>query len=238
MPVTHTEFFVGACGWEHAAWRGMFYPEDLPPDWRLSYYGNEFGAVLVPAEYWAGVSGRELAQWSEDTDDSFRFVLELPRELTCGGEADRPGAALDVFLGQAEALGGRVAGALVRVPARVRPSLKYLDALLGAVCGVHGVVVEFAPPAPPDAAMRELMTRHSVGLCLRNGVADPSGAGHWALAIVDDPALCGARRLRGLIEQLASAAAGKARAVLLFDGQPPSIAAMRDAKVIAELLGL
>jgi len=233
------EFFIGACGWEHAGWQDVFYPDDLPPDWRLSYYGNEFGAVLVPAEYWAHGSSQGVAQWSEDTDESFRFVLELPGELASEGGADRPGAGLDVFLEQAEALGERVAGVLVRVSARARPSLKYLDTLLGALCGAHSLVVEFAPPSHPDAAMRELFARHPVGLCLRNGVAaDSPGAGQLVLAIVDDPSLHGARQLRGLIEQLVSAAAGRERAVLLFDGQPPSIDAMRDAKVIAELLGL
>jgi len=237
MPAKHLEFLIGACGWEHAHWQDVFYPDDLPPDWRLTYYGNEFGAVLVPAGVWARGSSQDVTQWSEDTDESFRFVLELPSELLHEGGGDRPGARLDVFLEQAEPLGERVAGVLVRVPAR--PSLEYIDALLATLCGAYAIVVEFAPTSHPGAAMRELFSRHPVGLSVRNGVAaELAGAGSLVLAFVDDPSLHGARQLRGLIEQLVSVAAGRERAVLLFDGQPPSIEAMRNAKVIAELLGL
>ena len=41
---------VGSYGWRHPHWRGSFYPEDLPEDWQLSYYSNEFSVVMVTDE--------------------------------------------------------------------------------------------------------------------------------------------------------------------------------------------
>ena len=38
---------LGARGWRHAHWENDFYPDDLPPDWQLAYYANEFSTVLV-----------------------------------------------------------------------------------------------------------------------------------------------------------------------------------------------
>ena len=67
---------VGASGWHHPAWRGGFYPEDLPDDWLLSYYNTQFQAVYLPAAIWQAASEATWAQWLHDTRDGFYFVLE------------------------------------------------------------------------------------------------------------------------------------------------------------------
>ncbi|MCW8905990.1 MAG: hypothetical protein OQL28_01975 [Sedimenticola sp.] len=75
---------VGAVGWDHPGWAEHFYPDDLPSEWRLTYYGNEFHQVLVPAGYWRqGEAPWE--QWREDVDPSFRFVLEAGDPARLGG---------------------------------------------------------------------------------------------------------------------------------------------------------
>jgi uncharacterized protein YecE (DUF72 family) len=67
---------VGAGGWLHPHWQGGFYPADLPDDWRLSYYNTQFQAVYLPAAIWQAASAPLWEQWLNDTQDSFRFVLE------------------------------------------------------------------------------------------------------------------------------------------------------------------
>jgi hypothetical protein len=67
---------VGASGWLHPAWRGRFYPDDLPEDWQLSYYNTRFQAVHLPAAFWQAASPAAWAQWLHDTRDGFHFVLE------------------------------------------------------------------------------------------------------------------------------------------------------------------
>ena len=67
---------VGAAGWLHPAWRGGFYPDDLPDDWLLSYYNTQFQVVYLPAPFWQAASKATWAQWLNDTQDGFLFVLE------------------------------------------------------------------------------------------------------------------------------------------------------------------
>jgi len=67
---------VGAAGWAHPAWRGRFYPEDMPDDWMLSYYNTQYSAVYLPAAAWQAASEADWAQWLHDTMDGFYFVLE------------------------------------------------------------------------------------------------------------------------------------------------------------------
>lgn len=67
---------LGAIGWEHDAWYGAFYPEDLPPAWRLTFYNTEFECVYLPYAMWGRETPETLAQWYDDTLERFRFLLE------------------------------------------------------------------------------------------------------------------------------------------------------------------
>jgi len=71
---------LGAYGWRHAHWAGVFYPDDLPvdgdEDWRLSYYSNEFNAVLVPADYWQTEQVNDCADWLDSVHEDFQFFVE------------------------------------------------------------------------------------------------------------------------------------------------------------------
>lgn len=85
-------------GWTPTPGQVAMYPEDLPYDWRLSYFANESLGVLVPAATWRGADEAELEVWREDTVRRFRFYLEIP-----------PGAG-DASRVVAEALGERFGG--------------------------------------------------------------------------------------------------------------------------------
>ena len=40
-------FWVGTSGFSYKEWKGSFYPEDLPNDQMLSYYGERLNAVEI-----------------------------------------------------------------------------------------------------------------------------------------------------------------------------------------------
>lgn len=68
--------YLGSIGWEHAAWQGVFYPDDLPEDWRLAYYNTQFSAVFLPYADWSTANDERWRQWLDDCQRRFRFVLE------------------------------------------------------------------------------------------------------------------------------------------------------------------
>ena len=71
------DLVVGASGWLHEHWVDTYYPEDIPDEWRLGFYANEFNALLVPWEQWKE-SVAALSEGLEDTDDDFHLYLKLP----------------------------------------------------------------------------------------------------------------------------------------------------------------
>ena len=122
------EVLVGARGWEHEAWRGDFYPEDLPEDWRLTYYANAFRSVLVPAERLASVPGEELRRWPGEVPEGFLFYLEVSRQLVAGMEISR-------FMSKVNALGEGVGGISFQLSGPPWPTPEELEPWLAALSG-------------------------------------------------------------------------------------------------------
>jgi hypothetical protein len=71
------EIAVAAYGWQGGEWDD-FYPDDLPLEWRLDYYANEFFSVLVPHAEWSVLDDEALLYWQEEVSDDFTFFWELP----------------------------------------------------------------------------------------------------------------------------------------------------------------
>lgn len=80
MPITPNFHYcrLGAMGWDYAAWNGVFYPEDLPVDWRLNYYSTQFECVYLPYAAWHATPLETLQEWHHTTLEQFRFLLEPP----------------------------------------------------------------------------------------------------------------------------------------------------------------
>ena len=91
---------IGASGWQQPAWRGGFYPEDLPDDWQLSYYSTQFEAVHLPASVWQTASEATWEQWLYDTHEGFHFVLEPGDAAPAAPASDRVVLATPVWQAQ------------------------------------------------------------------------------------------------------------------------------------------
>lgn len=66
-----------ACqGWEHAAWVGSFYPEEMPPEWRLAYFNTQFHGVFLPRVVWQALGDEQWRAWRNECHDQFVFLLE------------------------------------------------------------------------------------------------------------------------------------------------------------------
>jgi hypothetical protein len=69
------QIHIGSVGWAPDDARG-FYPEDMPPEWRLAYYNNFFSCAYLPYGVWGNADVSTIAGWLDETLPRFRFVLE------------------------------------------------------------------------------------------------------------------------------------------------------------------
>lgn len=219
---------IGARGWEHEAWTGLFYPDDMPREWRLVYYANEFRTVLVPGDTWERVSPEQVSRWREDVGEGFVFFLEPPP----GVSAPR---VQEAFVRQVRALEGYVGGIVLSVPAAAARSRSEWEAWLARLPGDYPVFVNAREGVPVDEVM-DLLTARGASLCWNSRAAPGVGTRLGIVRAADSHG--DARALRGRVQAFAQQAPAGETAALVFEGDPPPIPALRDAVVIARLLGV
>jgi hypothetical protein len=210
------ELEFAAYGWQGAAWDDI-YPDDLPADWRLDYYGNEFDSMVVPASDWRAASIDEAGRWLEDTPEGFRFYWELD-------DADGAVRLLELMSEERGGLPGRPAGWLFRDGLKLEHDLlnRLVTVLPGAAYG----------EAPVPMVQTEQLAAEGITLCWQDGYTlNCRGNGLRVMQITVPPDL---RLLRQSIEE--QAAAGAERMLLLLKPEAASAASMRDLHTFISLL--
>lgn len=141
---TKTPIAVAAYGWQGAAWAG-FYPDDIPDDWRLDFYANEFFAVVVPFEAWQRADDETLLVWQEQVSDDFRFYWELPQGEASGAARLQRLREDDGFIAHWGGTLEEVSQLHISEPMELRPMRKSIeDARQAAKCTL---LVIIAPAA-------------------------------------------------------------------------------------------
>lgn len=79
--------FLGVSDWLQPHWGGFFYPEDMPPEWRLAYYNTRFSCVWLPHAVWSRWAPATVEDWLGDTREEFRFLLEAGETITAEEQA-------------------------------------------------------------------------------------------------------------------------------------------------------
>jgi uncharacterized protein YecE (DUF72 family) len=118
--------YVGCQGWRYADWRAQeedagpwsspFYAPNTRADQELSQYSQTFDLVEVDATFYAIPPASTVKRWAEQTPDSFRFTLKLPRALTHEDRLRRGRKTLQEFCERARGLGPKLAAVLIQLP--------------------------------------------------------------------------------------------------------------------------
>ncbi len=224
---------IGTHGWNHAS-GGDFYPAELPDDWRFCYYSNNLRSVLVPQETWDAVQRADVAQWLEDSDPAFRFVLELPVTLGLPVTQGKREQALVQFLETLEPIAPRTAGLLLRIAPDTDVLPDWFEHFLNRLADIAPVCVDLPEGPWRVPPVHTALERQGAGLawhCAREAAPHPGGRLMVALA---PPAL--AREVRRYIERLAQWQGQGSSAGLFFDASAAKAA--QEARLIAELMGV
>ena len=112
--------WVGTSGFSYKAWKGSFYPEDLPNDGMLAYYGERLNAVEINNTFYRMPSRKMLTDWAGKVPDDFSFVLKATRKITHFKRLKDTQEELGYLVDVSSELGGRLGPMLFQLP----PNLK------------------------------------------------------------------------------------------------------------------
>lgn len=119
---------VGCAQWTHKAW----------PFHGLESYASWCNAVEGNTTFYATPKRETVVSWAEQTDETFRFVVKLPKAITHEHRLTGAGSELRDFLYAIEPLGARTEALWIQLPGSFGPSdLPVLSRFL------HGLPTDF-----------------------------------------------------------------------------------------------
>jgi uncharacterized protein YecE (DUF72 family) len=156
---------TGTSGFSYKAWKGSFYPQDLPDAHMLRFYASRFPAVEINNTFYRMPSRELLARWVEETPAGFTFVLKAPQRITHQGRLKNTGDPLGFFLETATAMADRLGPLLFQLPPNFQKDLERLRAFLALLPEDRRAAFEFRHPSWSDAEVHEALREQGAALC-------------------------------------------------------------------------
>ncbi len=117
---------VGTSGYNYQAWKGSFYPEDLPDRKMLSYYAEHFASVEINYSFYRKPTDKILQGWAAQVPEKFRFALKVWQRITHQKRLRDCSDLLAAFCDAARALGAKLGPLLYQLPPNLKADLPLL----------------------------------------------------------------------------------------------------------------
>lgn len=207
---------LAAYGWEGTQW-STFYPDEMPPEWRLEYYSNEFSSLVVPAADWAKASIDEASAWLEAVPEGFHFYWEI-------ANAEDASRLLELVSQLTPPVGEHLGGWLFHPGLMLEPVV--FDALSkGLVGAAYG-------ERPIPAQQAERLAAQGITLCWQEGMQ--LNCRGWRLRVMRIRQRPDLRLLRQTVEE--QSAAGVEQLLLIVDPGPQTPAPLQELQTFIELV--
>src|SRR5512138_2054007 len=121
---------AGTSGWSYPAWKGRFYPEDLPSTRFLSSYAERLPTVEVNNTFYRMPQAKTLAAWRDEVPESFTFALKGPQRVTHLSRLEDVADPVAYFQRAAAELGSKLGVVLWQLPPNMKKDLGRLEAFL------------------------------------------------------------------------------------------------------------
>ena len=155
---------VGTSGWSYKAWKGSFYPSDLPADDMLRHYAGRLPAVEINNSFYRIPKEKVLLEWAEQVPPAFRFVLKASRRITHINRLSDPDDSLAYFLRTVNCLGDRLGPTLFQCPPSLPKNIELLRDFLGRVPRTWRAAMEFRHDSWFDDEVYDALRAHDIAL--------------------------------------------------------------------------
>ncbi len=78
----HMEWRIGCSGFHYKDWKGVFYPEKLPPRKWFEYYTQHFDTLELNVTFYRFPKVNTLSGWYDKSPAGFLFSVKAPRLIT------------------------------------------------------------------------------------------------------------------------------------------------------------
>lgn len=124
---------VGTSGYAYKEWKGIFYPEKIPPNEMLHFYGEHLDAVEINYTFYHMPTIAGLSSWAEQVPDDFSFALKAPQVITHLKLLKNVGEETRYFFKTMSILEKKMGPALFQFPGSFRANRQALEEFLALI---------------------------------------------------------------------------------------------------------
>ncbi len=157
---------IGTSGWVYRAWKGPFYPAELPQGRWLAFYGGVFATAEINATFYRLPTQAAVAGWREAAPSGFIFAWKASRFLTHMKRLRDAEASLERIVSPMRALGPKLGPALFQLPPSLKVDVPRLSDFLAVLPDDLQCVVEFRDPGWYVDSVYAALAAHGVALCI------------------------------------------------------------------------
>ena len=157
---------VGTSGYSYTAWKGNFFPADLPNSRMLEFYAQKLSTVEINNTFYRMPTGAALAHWAEQVPEDFVFALKAPQRITHRKQLLDSGEETSHFLGLTSELGAKLGPVLFQLPPFMKKDVGRLRDFLDSVPKAFSCAFEFRHASWMDDEVFEVLRRTNAALCI------------------------------------------------------------------------
>ncbi len=161
---------IGTSGFSYPYWgKGVFYPPDLKPRNRLTYYSHYFDTVEINSSFYRLPTTETLNRWRDVTPKDFIFAVKGSRLITHLKRLKHCEVSVSKFSERLSILDRKLGVILWQLPPSLPWSLEHLQNFLGFVrhlLPAARIVLEVRHPSWLVDEVFALLSEANVALCL------------------------------------------------------------------------
>ncbi|MFD2718046.1 DUF72 domain-containing protein [Hymenobacter monticola] len=157
-------YYIGCSGFSFRDWKGVFYPEGLPPRKWFAYYCTQFNTLELNVTFYRIPELKAFETWYAQSPAGFRFAVKAPRQVTHYKKfnAEAQPILADFYGTVVEGLKEKLGPVLFQLPPKAAYTEELLQRLLDSLDPAFQNVVEFRHPSWWDGEVQRTLARHGV----------------------------------------------------------------------------
>ena len=158
--------YTGTSGYSYKEWKGSFYPEDLPNDQMLKYYGERLPSVEINNTFYRFPNAGMIEKWASAVPPSFRFSVKATQKITHIKRLNDAGDEVAYLLKIVRLLGDKLGVLLFQCPPNFKKDIARLQSFMNNVPDDVRCAFEFRHATWFDDEVFDVLRSKNCALCL------------------------------------------------------------------------
>ena len=157
--------YIGTSGYSYKEWKGIFYPDKMPPKDMLGFYSERFGTVEINNTFYHMPTEGVLTAWASQVPDDFIFAFKAPQTITHFKRLKNVESETEYLFRTLSVLGRRLGPVLFQFPKSFRADPPLLEDFLVLLPRTMSFAFEFRHSSWLEVGIPDLLHKRGCSLC-------------------------------------------------------------------------